>query len=327
MEYYSNGMVFSNNYGEGDYMLSDKEYIRHSIETNLFFIRIVKEHAIFAAASLPPKNRAVTNNLITIKNSFERLLGEAIELADRVVSHEVLASDELVTDYTLEAEMKTQSLTGIHINTDLTRRELELRAGNKGRNDCEFVDDVTALNRKALKMTKAAADFKKRLLNSILECKTFSYIYPSMLHHIIEESEYYIMLLEKLERRDGIDSIKEIIEAEINWNHIMGEHSEYIRGYLDPEEEELFNTANAFSKEFERLLEKTEQTADNRELLPKVTRESIKDVTSLRNFKKQGTQGILNCEIKSVIPPLLADHVLREANHYLRLLRMFEKMI
>lgn len=34
-----------------------------------------------------------------------------------------------------------------------------------------------------------------------------------------------------------------------------------------------------------------------------------------------GAEGILQCKIRSVILPLLADHVLREANHYIRLLR------
>ena len=31
--------------------------------------------------------------------------------------------------------------------------------------------------------------------------------------------------------------------------------------------------------------------------------------------------GINDCKIKSLILPLLADHVLREANHYLRILK------
>ena len=33
-----------------------------------------------------------------------------------------------------------------------------------------------------------------------------------------------------------------------------------------------------------------------------------------------GAKGISGCKIRSVILPLLADHVLREANHYIRLL-------
>lgn len=39
-----------------------------------------------------------------------------------------------------------------------------------------------------------------------------------------------------------------------------------------------------------------------------------------RDFKRAGVEGIETCKIKSIILPLLADHVLREANHYLRLL-------
>ena len=38
-----------------------------------------------------------------------------------------------------------------------------------------------------------------------------------------------------------------------------------------------------------------------------------------RDFKRAGVQGIETCKIQSIILPLLADHVLREANHYLRM--------
>lgn len=36
-------------------MLSNEQYVRLSLELNLFFLRIVKEHNVFAAASLLPK--------------------------------------------------------------------------------------------------------------------------------------------------------------------------------------------------------------------------------------------------------------------------------
>ncbi|MBQ7775515.1 MAG: DUF2935 domain-containing protein [Lachnospiraceae bacterium] len=51
-----------------------------------------------------------------------------------------------------------------------------------------------------------------------------------------------------------------------------------------------------------------------------MTKESLETTCRYQDFKTAGTQGILNCEISSVILPLLADHVLREANHYIRLL-------
>ena len=51
-----------------------------------------------------------------------------------------------------------------------------------------------------------------------------------------------------------------------------------------------------------------------------LTKKTLETTERYQNFKTAGTQGITGCQIRSVILPLLADHVLREANHYLRLL-------
>ena len=51
-----------------------------------------------------------------------------------------------------------------------------------------------------------------------------------------------------------------------------------------------------------------------------LTRRTIEKAEEIRDFKAAGTKGITECQIRSIILPLLADHVLREANHYLRLL-------
>ena len=62
---------------------------------------------------------------------------------------------------------------------------------------------------------------------------------------------------------------------------------------------------------------KTQDAAATRELTGKTLDETLK----YRDFKASGTQGILNRKIASIILPLLADHVLREANHYIRILK------
>jgi hypothetical protein len=61
----------------------------------------------------------------------------------------------------------------------------------------------------------------------------------------------------------------------------------------------------------------------SRPMESRVTEESLRATKELRNFKAQGTEGILECKVKSIIIPLLGDHTLREANHYLRLLKIF----
>ena len=62
-------------------------------------------------------------------------------------------------------------------------------------------------------------------------------------------------------------------------------------------------------------------------MLPDVTKESKKATKKFKDFKVQGTEGLINCNIKSIIVPLLGDHVLREANHYLLLLSKYEKEV
>lgn len=304
-------------------MLSDKDYISHSLEMNLFFLRIAKEHAIFAAASLPPRDSAVSRQLVAMKDTFEKLLSRAVLLSNGLISKEVLLSGELVTNLTLIAEKETQFLTGIPIDTKITERELKLSSNVHPKETQQLLKEVSALNKAVIAGTDSALRFLSNLYKSISSCKSFSFVYPSMLEHVIEETKFYLMLFTRLESRTTINSIKDIIGQEIFWTEIMGEHAEFIRGYLDPSEKQLFEKANAFAKEFDVLQKETNNLVKQSAKLPDVTKKNLNAVTNLRNFKKQGTEGIISCKIKSVIPPLLADHVTREANHYLRLLRDF----
>jgi hypothetical protein len=56
-------------------------------------------------------------------------------------------------------------------------------------------------------------------------------------------------------------------------------------------------------------------------MIESVTDASLKETVKFREFKEDGVKGINGCKVRSVILPLLADHVLREANHFIRLLK------
>jgi len=105
---------------------------------------------------------------------------------------------------------------------------------------------------------------------------------------------------------------------ELFWDQIMMEHAMFIRGLLDPTENDLINTANDYAKQFNDLLNSAR--AANEATLPSVTNQTLTETMKYRDFKAAGTEGIAECKIRSIILPLLADHVLREANHYIRLL-------
>ena len=100
------------------------------------------------------------------------------------------------------------------------------------------------------------------------------------------------------------------------WNRIMMEHAQFIRGLLDPTEDALIKTADIFAQEYATLLARAGEVSNeamNRQ-------EALKETLRFRDFKAAGAKGTSDCTIRSLILPLLADHVLRETNHYIRLL-------
>ena len=99
----------------------------------------------------------------------------------------------------------------------------------------------------------------------------------------------------------------------------MMEHALFIRGLLDPTENNLITTADSFAKDYQKLMEEARNMTD--ETIRSVTDKAIAETQKYIEFKTAGTEGIKECEIRSIILPLLADHVLREANHYFRILK------
>jgi hypothetical protein len=134
-------------------------------------------------------------------------------------------------------------------------------------------------------------------------------------------------MLQRLQNREDFDVEKEAYEQESFWNRIMAEHAKFIRGLLDPTEDDLIMAANNFGNEFDALSDEVNQAMNRTLPLKKVTEDNLNATKQIRDFKLKGTQGLLECKVKSIIIPLLGDHVLREANHYLRLLNTFEKTV
>jgi hypothetical protein len=149
--------------------------------------------------------------------------------------------------------------------------------------------------------------------------------YPLLIDHILREAKLYLLMVRRLQNGEAAVTRQEAMEQEIFWNRIMAEHAKFIRGLLDPTENDLILTANNFGNEFDQLTEEAKAAMDLTMSEEKVTEDSLEATKEIRDFKAQGTQGILECKVKSIIIPLLGDHTLREANHYLRLLRSFTK--
>lgn len=305
-------------------MLSDNDFVRQSLELNLFFLRILKEHALFMEGSFMKPNKNFAFQAEKLKNTFTELLKETSILSRGILSTEALNSGEFVTELTFKAERDTEKLTGIEIDSSITEYELRLTAEAYSNIPEALIRQVEILNSKASNAAGEIICFKATVLQSVNACKMATTIYPMMLEHILREACLFNEMLIRLQNRQNVNPMDEFISQEIFWNDIMGEHAEFLRGLLDPSENKLFALANEYAKEFHKLEQEAKALYENEKMLPEVTEESLKETMSIKDFKKQGAEGILSCKVKSIILPLLADHVLREANHFIRLLKHYK---
>lgn len=292
------------------------DYTSLSLELHLFFARIMKEHSLFLEAGFLMPDEGYRQKAEQLRQQFEALLNSVVCISNGMVRNMILTSGEIVTDYTLEAEQKTHRLTEIPINTDITLQEKNLRARKSCDISLETKQQVSAINQRAIRLLHEIIAFKEKVLGEVLNCCLFTGNYPLLIDHILREARLYLSYVEELESCGTIRP-ETSRNVELFWNRIMMEHALFIRGLLDPTEEELIASANDFADAYRSLLKQARDAQD----MTLLTCKALETTTEYQSFKTAGTIGINDCKIKSLILPLLADHVLREANHYLRILK------
>ncbi len=297
----------------------NENYITLSLETHLFFARIMKDHSLFLEAGFPCKDNDWIKKAEHFRSKFEELLRDVVNLSNRRIGRHILNSGELVTDFTLDAENKTECLTGVPINSEITIKEKNLQPGPIRENNRELLQMVHRINERSIQLLNGLITFKEKILCDVSSGQLFTTNYPLLIKHIIREARIYRSTIENLMNNRPM-SFDSLFGTEDFWNQIMMEHALFIRGLLDPSEDDLILIADEFASNYKKLLE----MSGNRGCMCECTNalSSLEETLKLQDFKTAETKGILDCDIASIILPLLADHVLREANHYIRLLEM-----
>lgn len=193
---------------------------------------------------------------------------------------------------------------------------------------------VRQMNEESIQLVCAFRNFKRNLLIMIINCQIQGFNFPLLVDHIAREAEYFINTLHKL-NQGILDPIQDaIISENVFWLRIMMEHSRFISSLLDQSERNLVRTASKFGDDFETLLNQArdvESMLYNKKptypIIGKLNKDSENAATELRNFKATGLELIKTCQIKNVIDPLLADHVVREANHFLFMIHVLEERL
>lgn len=265
-------------------------FIKESFRQNNFWLRIMQEHALFIRLGLPCDETALINEAMRLQELF-RKLREAL-------------------------------------------RRLPARE-----------EAVRSFNASVIEALGEIIDFKSKVLKGIITCNLGGNNFPLLIDHVRREAIRFRVILLRLQKGIRVPVAEEALQEEIFWLRIMGEHAHFIAHLLDPSERPLVKQSLDFAKDFETLrlqakdLESMEvprafenwllpeKMAGHRLppgfgdlpepfVIPRLVRfnnEAISLTEDIRDFKQTALQLIERCEVLSIIPPLLADHVLREA--------------
>lgn len=174
--------------------------------------------------------------------------------------------------------------------------------------------------------------FKRKVLGLILTCKLpGANNFPLLVDHVSREANYFRNRLADLNNGKLEPIADAIIDENVFFLKIMADHAKFISHLLDPSERKLVEQARDFSHDFDTLLWQAQDLSSMRPqsqtqpLLSQFLDQNRVSVVSLRDFKKTARELIEACRIKSIIHPLLADHVFREAERFLEIIDMFER--
>jgi hypothetical protein len=259
--------------------LSEKMFIDRSLTENKFWLRIMKEHALF--------------------------LGEGMSRNDK----DLIQQTDRFFHYFEQQEKRAHQTP-------------------------ESVEAVRKLNEDSIQLVYGFRNFKRNLLILIINEKVQGFNFPLLVDHIAREAEYFMNSLQKF--NNGIlEPIQDaIIHENVFWLRIMMEHSRFIASLLDPSERNLVATARKFGDDFETLLNQARDVESmlyhKKPIYPiigKMNKDSESATEELRNFKKAGLELIKSSQIRNIINPLLADHVVREAEHFLFMIQVLEERL
>jgi hypothetical protein len=172
--------------------------------------------------------------------------------------------------------------------------------------------------------------YKRKVLGLILHCQINGNNFPLLVDHISREAAYFAKRLKELNEGKIKPLADAIIDENVFFLKIMADHSKFIGHLLDPSERKLVDQARGFSEDFDKLLYQAQDLdhmrpqSETKPLLGQFLDQNRVSVVSLRDFKKTARELIEECKIKSIIHPLLADHVFREANHFLQIIDAFD---
>jgi hypothetical protein len=181
----------------------------------------------------------------------------------------------------------------MRFQNEFADRLAKVRAGGADR------PGLAAFNRPTVELVRRFLDVKRRMEKEQESGRLKSLAWPTFFEHVALEGERFADRLEKFSQGKVELDRGEVVDF---WSRIMADHADFVAHLLDPEERALIEKSRGAAASW-RALKSGGGSKDKVE-------DSLEELLA---FKKTAQKGVEAGQIKSIIHPLLADHVVREA--------------
>lgn len=296
-------------------MLNDVDYVQESIAINLYYLRTLREFCLNIQTSLIPFQTAYIKEAESIALECEALGSQIASFASGLVSSDALDYQIYVTNYTLECEELTEKLFNVQINTDITKKELELKPGNPTSVSSELKKTMEDINNKAYNLADRFVTLSRKVLDGMTSNEIFSYSYITLTEFMIYDTELFKTGLERLIKQTQIDP-SSVVNYEFYFNNSMRTIAVFIKKLVDPKNSQISNEASWFENEFtkrEEAYKVTALTPENQKILTE--KESIL-VGEFHNFMEKCIRELLTRNAYFIIEPIFLDNMYTQINFF-----------
>jgi hypothetical protein len=223
-----------------------------------------------------------------------------------------------------QTELREDAQKFYNVFEDLEHR---VCAVHSGEDLACFVEQITVA-------VKNIFIFKRHVLHLLIECKLCGgSLSPLLVDHMSREALYFQKLLQKFRDSAMCYPVDAMVSENVFWLRIMADHLQFIRGLVDPTERQLLGQLKSLNEDFDQLgLQARDLDSilwhfrPNDDLI-RVEREVMVATVRLRDFLAALECLIKDCAALTTAPPLLADHVRRETEHFLRILEQIREAL
>lgn len=300
----------------GDNMLKEQDFLEQSLNSNLFYLRTLRDFCINIQLSFYGNSEYIGRASSLAKQSQD-LGRELVTYTNGIIPKDAKEYQLYYTDYTLATEKLTEELFNLNLATDITENISNLTVGTNQAPTLENIKKIEDFNKKALTIATEFVDLAEEIRKKLLNNELFSYSYPLLYDYMIRTINIYKAELVRLEEKIVKDPIL-VVDTEYDYNITVYEIISFLRGLINPNAARYILELNELlNEEYPKLLDNYNNLPLSPENQLMLSEESLRLLRKTRILIKDMLKDLLDANLYFIIEPLAIDNFYRNTNYFL----------